>query len=148
MSFGRFNAAFQPSRTPFDWLSRDPAEVDKYVADPLCGFVVTTALWVTLLDALSAISDPREQAKIPTTVPIYVLAGTEDPVGERTESLDQLLGAYRRAGIRRVTHRYYPGGRHEMFNETNRDEVTRDLLGWLDENLAPRLRIATGHAAP
>jgi alpha-beta hydrolase superfamily lysophospholipase len=141
MSFGQYNKAFAPTRTEFDWLSRDPAEVDKYVADPLCGFSCSTALWVDLLDALSAIARPAAQARIPKELPIYVFSGSEDPVGERTKSVQQLLGAYQRAGLTRVTSRFYPGGRHEMLNETNREEVTRDLVAWLGENL-PGKRVA------
>jgi alpha-beta hydrolase superfamily lysophospholipase len=132
LSFGAFNKAFAPARTAFDWLTRDPAEVDKYVADPLCGFDCTTSLWVDLLDGLGEIARPERQARIPKGLPIHVVAGAEDPVGERTKSIEQLLGAYERAGLGRVTHRFYPGARHEILNETNRDEVTRDLLAWLD----------------
>lgn len=132
LSFGAFNKQFAPTRTAFDWLSRDAAEVDKYVADPLCGFDVTTTLWVDVLDALGAIAQPERQARIPKALPIYVFAGSEDPVSEKTKSLEQLLGAYRLAGIRDVSHRFYPGARHETLNETNRDEVTRDLVTWLD----------------
>lgn len=132
MSFDRFNAAFQPSRTAFDWLSRDEAEVDKYIADPRCGFVCAASLWVDLLDALGQISAPERQARIPKDLPVYIFSGSRDPVGENTKSLEQLLGAYRRAGLRAVKHRFYPNGRHEMLNETNREEVTRELITWLD----------------
>lgn len=132
LSFDQFNGPFKPNRTAFDWLSRDPVEVDKYIADPLCGFVCTTSLWVDLLDTLGEIADPARQRHIPKELPIYVMAGSEDPVGEQTKSIDQLLGAYRAAGLKKVEHRYYPGGRHEMLNETNRDEVVADLVRWLD----------------
>jgi alpha-beta hydrolase superfamily lysophospholipase len=132
LSFEAFNKQFAPTRTAFDWLSRDPAEVDKYVADPLCGFAVTTSLWVDVLDALGAIAEPARQARIPKALPIYVFSGSEDPVSEKTKSLEQLLAAYRLAGIRDVSHRFYRGARHEVLNETNRDEVTRDLVVWLD----------------
>ena len=135
LSFVAFNKQFAPTRTGFDWLSRDAAEVDKYVADPLCGFDVTTSLWVDVLDALTAIADPAQQARIPKTLPIYVFSGSEDPVSEKTKSLEQLLAAYRLAGIRDVSHRFYAGARHETLNETNRDEVTRDLLTWLDAHV-------------
>jgi alpha-beta hydrolase superfamily lysophospholipase len=138
MSFGAFNKPFAPARTPFDWLSRDPAEVDKYAADPLCGFVVTTSLWVDVLDAIADNADPDRQARLPKDLPVYVFAGSEDPVTERTKSLDQLLGAYRAAGLKSVTHRYYQGARHETLNETNRDEVTRDLVAWLDQHVASK----------
>jgi alpha-beta hydrolase superfamily lysophospholipase len=136
LSFDAFNKQFAPNRTRFDWLSRDEAEVDKYVADPLCGFMVTTSLWVDVLDALATIAEPSRQAKIPKDLPVYVFAGSEDPVGEKTRSLDQLIGAYRAAGLKDVAHRYYPGARHETLNETNRDEVTRDLVAWLDSKIA------------
>lgn len=132
LSFEAFNKQFAPTRTAFDWLSRDAAEVDKYVADPLCGFAVTTSLWVDVLDALGVIAAPERQARIPKELPIYVFSGSEDPVSEKTKSLEQLLAAYRLAGIRDVSHRFYPGARHEVLNETHRDEVTRDLVVWLD----------------
>jgi alpha-beta hydrolase superfamily lysophospholipase len=135
LSFEAFNKGFQPNRTACDWLSRDDAEVDKYLADPLCGFEVSTQLWVELLDALARNARPERQARVPRDLPVYVFAGSEDPVGERTKSLDQLLGAYARAGLQDVTHKFYPGGRHEMLNETNRDEVTRDLVAWLDAHV-------------
>jgi alpha-beta hydrolase superfamily lysophospholipase len=135
LSFDAFNKGFAPNRTAFDWLSRDEAEVDKYIADPLCGFAVSTQLWVDFLDALADISRPEQQARVPHDLPIYVFAGALDPVGEKTKSLDQLLGAYGRAGVRDVTHKFYPSGRHEMVNEINRDEVTRDLVAWLDAHV-------------
>ena len=135
LSFEAFNKQFAPTRTAFDWLSRDAAEVDKYVADPLCGFAVTTSLWVDVLDALGAIAGPERQARIPKDLPIYVFSGSEDPVSEKTKSLEQLLAAYRLAGIRDVSHRFYPSARHEVLNETNRDEVTRDLVVWLDAHI-------------
>jgi alpha-beta hydrolase superfamily lysophospholipase len=135
LSFGAFNKAFAPNRTAFDWLSRDEREVDAYVADPLCGFTVTTQLWVDVLDGVATYSSPERQKKIPRDLPVYVFAGGDDPVGEKTRSLDQLLGAYAQAGLVDVTHRFYPGARHETLNETNRDEVTRDLVAWLDAHV-------------
>jgi len=132
LSFDAFNKPFQPSRTECDWLSRDPAEVDAYLADPLCGFPVSTQLWVELLDTLADIARPDRQARVPRDLPVYVFSGGEDPVSERTRSLEQLLGAYGRAGVGDVAHKFYPGARHETLNETNRDEVTADLIAWLD----------------
>jgi len=131
-SFGAFNKPFEPARTPFDWLSRDAAEVDKYIADPLCGFVASVQLWVDMLDALGNATSTERQAGIPKGLPIHVIAGSRDPVGANTRSVAQLLACYRRAGLARVTHRFYADARHELFNESNRDEVTRDLIVWLD----------------
>lgn len=135
LSFDDFNKAFKPNRTGFDWLSRDEAEVDKYIADPLCGFMVTTQLWVDVLDGTATISDPVAQARIPSDLPVYIFAGSEDPVGGKTRGLDQLISAYKAAGLTDVQHKFYPGGRHEMLNETNRDEVTRDVIAWLDAHV-------------
>lgn len=131
LSFEAFNKSFKPNRTAFDWLSRDEAEVDKYVADPHCGFDCSTSTWVDLLDTLSRIAVPESQARIRKDLPIYVFGGTDDAMSERAKGVRQLLGAYTRAGLGDVTHKLYDGGRHETLNETNRDEVTRDLIAWL-----------------
>jgi alpha-beta hydrolase superfamily lysophospholipase len=120
-----------------DGLSRDSAEVDKYIADPLCRFQPALQLWIDLVGAFSEIAKPARQKRIPKPLPIYVIAGTRDPVSANSKGLEQLLSAYHAAGLQRVTCRFYPEARHELFNETNRDEVTRELLAWLDE--------ATGH---
>ena len=129
MFFGAFNKKFAPNRTAFDWLSRDGQEVDKYVADPLCGFPFTTQLAVDLLDALGGLTRPETVAQIPKDLPVYIFSGGRDPVGE---NLNGLIEAYRRGGLNRLSVRIYPDARHEMFNETNRDEATRDLVTWMD----------------
>jgi len=129
LAFEPFNKPFAPARTPFDWLSRDAAEVDRYSADPLCGFRPRVQLWVDLLDGLAEIARPGLQARIPKRLPIYVFSGARDPVGA---NLKQLLAAYAAAGLARVTARIYPEGRHEMLNETNREQVSQDLIAWLD----------------
>jgi alpha-beta hydrolase superfamily lysophospholipase len=137
-TFGGFNQAFQPSRTDFDWLSRDPAEVDAYVADPLCGFAATPCLWIDILEAAPALRDPARLARIPRDLPLYVMAGTADPVNAGMTGLEHLLALYRAAGLRRVTTRFYEDARHEILNETNRHTVTADLLAWLDEVVPAR----------
>jgi alpha-beta hydrolase superfamily lysophospholipase len=131
--FGAFNKPFSPARTPFDWLSRDPTEVDKYIADPLCGFDSRVQLFIDILRALPALSRPSRQACIPKTLPIYIFRGSRDPVGG---NIDQLLMAYRAAGLQNLTYKLYPDDRHETLNEINRDEVTRDLIAWLDGVIA------------
>ena len=86
LSFAAFNKPFEPSRTPCDWLSRDAAEVDKYIADPLCGFPASVQLWIDLLDALADATSAPRQASIPKRLPVYVIAGSRDPVGGNTKS--------------------------------------------------------------
>jgi len=134
---GSMNAAFAPARTDFDWLSRDEAEVDAYVADPLCGFELAgEAMTSVLQTAATARHDPR-LAAVREDLPVYVISGEHDPVtGPSQAFVGALLGSWRTAGLRRIDHKVYPGGRHEMFNETSRDEVTADLIAWLDETVA------------
>ena len=129
MWFGDFNKPFRPARTAFDWLSRDEKEVDAYVADPFCGFPFTTQLAIDVLDALPHVTSPASLAPIRKDLPIYVFSGERDPVGANIKGL---IGDLKAAGFTRLTTRLYPGARHETLNETNRDEVTRDLIAWLD----------------
>ncbi len=138
MSFKAFNKAFAPNRTEFDWLSRNEAEVDKYVDDPLCGFDCSIATWIGLLDALTRIASDEALSKINKALPIYVFSGTNDPVGEKTKGVERLLKAYKKHGFEKVSLKYYPDGRHELLNETNRDEVMKDLLGWIEGVLTSR----------
>jgi alpha-beta hydrolase superfamily lysophospholipase len=135
LTFDAFNKKFAPARTAFDWLSRDPAEVDKYIADPLCGFAATVQLWIDLLDGWEAVSTPAHRARVPKTLPLYVIAGGRDPVSGNTRQLESWLADYGAAGVSKLEHRFYPEARHELFNETNRDEVTADLLEWLKQRL-------------
>jgi alpha-beta hydrolase superfamily lysophospholipase len=130
------NAGIESPRTPFDWLSHDGAEVDAYIADPLCGFGINARSRATFAQGLRRAVDPAELARIRKDLPIYIVAGDEDPLNYRLEWLKPLAERYRVAGIRNVTERYYRGGRHEMLNETNRDEVMRDLLAWIERALS------------
>jgi len=133
MGFGNFNQRFAPNRTEFDWLSRDDAEVDKYVADALCGVPSSNQLWKDLLGGLLEISTARAIAQIPD-IPVLILGGTLDPVGG-SDRLKALAEAYRMNGHSRITLNVYADGRHEMLNETNRDEVTTDILDWCESAL-------------
>jgi alpha-beta hydrolase superfamily lysophospholipase len=140
LSFGSFNNKFKPVRTPFDWLSRDPQEVDAYVIDPLCGFRCTNQFWLDMLGGLQQISKASNLAQIDKSLPILIMGGECDPVseGKRLKDLaDALTGTDHHA----VSLKIYPQARHEILNETNREGVTRDLLAWLDQALAePRPR--------
>jgi alpha-beta hydrolase superfamily lysophospholipase len=131
-----FNRAFEPARTPHDWLSRDPAAVDAYEADPLCGFGINKRAMETMAASASRFADPAALAGIRKDLPIYIFAGDKDPINHNLEWLKPLAERYRAAGIANVSEKYYPDGRHEMLNETNRDEVLRDLLSWLRKTIA------------
>ena len=126
-----FNQAFEPARTPYDWLSRDNAAVDAYVADRLCGFGINKRAMATMAAGASRLIDPSELSKIRSDLPIYIFAGDKDPINHDLEWLKPLAERYRAAGVADVSEKYYPNGRHEMLNETNRDEVMSDLLAWI-----------------
>ncbi len=133
LSFGAFNKEFRPNRTEFDWLSRDPVEVDRYITDPLCGGRSTNQLWRDLTGGLVDITSVPALRQLPAGLPLYILGGEKDPVGG-AKGLSRLYDAYREAGLVRTQLKLYPEGRHEMFNETNRDEVVSDLIAWLQSS--------------
>ncbi|KGN35475.1 alpha/beta hydrolase [Knoellia aerolata] len=138
LTFGQYNSAFKPNRTEFDWLSRDEAEVDKYIADPLCGNVFTTSFYADLLGGLQQINRPAAYAAVPRDLPVLVVSGSLDPLSANGKGPREVAEAYRSAGVSDVTMTIYPDARHELLNETNRDEVTADVLAWLDERLPVR----------
>jgi alpha-beta hydrolase superfamily lysophospholipase len=130
------NAAFEPARTPYDWLSRDTAEVDKYIADPWCGFEAAGDRRKNMRPRdLAPFVDPAQLARLRADLPVLLVAGDADPLNRKLAGLQLLEQRWRDAGVRRIDTRYYAGGRHEMLNETNRDEVTRDLCTWLNATL-------------
>jgi len=125
------NARFQPARTPCDWLSRDPATVDAFLSDPLCFGWLQPAAAESFFSAAAELADPARLTNIRRDLPIYLFSGTEDPVGQRLRGFAILIGRYRQAGVYDVSYDFYSGGRHEMLNETNREEVRRNLLRWI-----------------
>ena len=125
------NTAFEPARTPYEWLSRDPEEVDKYIADPMCGFETQTSQRRGRASA-ARLTDPEVLKGIRRDLPCLFVAGTKDPVNRDMEGLYELQRLWNEAGVKRIDTLYYKDGRHEMLNETNREEVTSDIIGWLD----------------
>lgn len=125
------NSVYANPRTPYDWLSRDEAEVDRYIADPFCGIQFTPDSAASFAALREREPTPAALAAVKPGLPAYVFVGDEDPINQRLTRLTPLIDAYRAAGLN-VTLKVYEGGRHEMLNETNRDEVVADLVGWLD----------------
>ena len=128
---GSYNKAFRPNRTSHDWLSRDEREVDAYVKDPLCGFLCSVGFYRDMALALKRIHRPEEMERIRKELPVYIISGSADPVGNMGESPAALAVAYRHLEIKDLETVLYPDARHETLNETNRDEVTGSLLSWL-----------------
>ncbi len=129
------NSGYANPRTDYDWLSRDEAEVDKYIADPFCGIRFKPESMASFMALRERDMGPAALAKIKKGLPTYVMVGDEDPINQKLATLTPLVEAYRAAGLD-VTLKVYPGGRHEMLNETNRAEVVTDLLAWLDGAVA------------
>ena len=134
LGFGDFNKPFAPARTELDWLSRDEAEVDEYINDPLCGGPYSCGLWIDLLGGLKAIASDHALGRIRSDLPLYLTGGAEDPVGGR-KGITDLAMHYSKSGHTHVSTRIYNGGRHEMFNEVNRDEFSADVLSWIEKQL-------------
>lgn len=130
-ALGAFNASFEPARTPYDWLSRDDAEVDTYLADPLCGDDLPLSNGWVLATFGGAHEGGENVASIPKGLPVLIAAGSRDPVSNFTENTRELARRMSAQGIT-VTEKYYQDARHEILNETNRDEVTADIIEWLN----------------
>ncbi|MDT0381577.1 alpha/beta hydrolase [Streptomyces sp. DSM 42041] len=133
--FGSFNDPYL-HRTGFEWLSRDEAEVDAYVADPRCGFPFSAGLSLDWVLAVRRINDPARLARIPRDLPVHVAVGDRDPCHGGMTLVYELLEDFRYLGTRDLTWRAYPEARHEILNEIHRDEVQADLLAWLDAHTA------------
>ncbi len=134
LSFQKFNKAFAPNRTGHDWLSRDEQEVDKYVADPQCGWVSSATFFYYFFKGIKDAFSKENIATIPTQIPVYAFAGDKDPVGLQGKGFMQLIENWKAAGATDVTYKLYPGGRHEMMNDTIRKEVLEDLVAWLNKH--------------
>jgi alpha-beta hydrolase superfamily lysophospholipase len=134
------NARFEPARTPFDWLSRDPRVADAFMNDPLCFAALRPASAASFLAASARLADSKTLSKIRPDLPIYVFSGSEDPVGLELEGVRSLIKRYQKAGLRNISHEFYEGGRHEMLNELNRVEVRKNLLAWISGVLQAKSR--------
>jgi alpha-beta hydrolase superfamily lysophospholipase len=128
-----FNAPFQPARTDYDWLSRDDAVVDAYVADPLCGFGIDTDSAKAMFAGSQRFADPAEMAALRPDLPVYIAVGEADPVNGALTLLNPLVDRFNEAGLADVTVVTYPDARHEVLNETNRDDVIAGIVQWADK---------------
>ncbi|MEI6766981.1 MAG: lysophospholipase [Bacteroidota bacterium] len=136
MSFGSFNARISPVRTKFDWLTHDEAIVDAYIADDRCGFVCTAKMFANLFTGLKFIQKTKNILEIPVDLPVYIFSGSMDPVGHYSKGPAKVAQIFEECEMKDVTLKLYEGGRHEMLNEINRDEVIGDLLNWLEQHVS------------
>ena len=136
--FGAYTRAVPNAKTEFDWLSRDAAEVQKYIADDRCGFLCTAGFYQDFMRGLLRIHRKKALQGIPITTPILITAGSCDPVSNGSKTLKGLFRLYQRRGIQDVTVKIYEQARHEILNEINKEEVTADILHWISERVLHR----------
>jgi len=134
LSFGGYNRIFAPNRTKFDWLSRDTSAVDKYVDDPFCGDIFSAGFFYDLLTGVKDIGNFSNIENISKDLPILFLSGEDDPLGNKTRGVLQVYDLFKKAGIKDVHYKFYPGARHEILNEVNKEEVCQDIIEWLDSH--------------
>lgn len=135
LSLGAYNSQFAPNRTTADWICRDEAVVDAYMADPLCQFTPTVGLYGDMMSGLQYISSKRALSQMDPDTPIYLYSGDKDPVGANGKGVRTVYGYFKSHGTKDLTMKLYPNGRHEMLNETNKDEVYADVLAWLETHI-------------
>jgi len=131
VAFGTYNEKFQPQRTEKDWLTRDNAIVDAYIADPACMFLFKASGFSDLSSLLMECGSKNWTEAVPKDMPVYIYCGGNDPVGMYSKGPTSLYEWYKETGHTDVSLKVYPEGRHEMHNELNRDEVYRAVLAFL-----------------
>lgn len=131
LTFAGVNQRIENRRTKFDFLSRDASEVDKYLNDPLCGFVCSNAFFVDLLTGLKYVHTMENVRRTPSQLPILLLSGDHDPIGDYGKGVEKVYRQLTDSGCTQVTLKLYPQARHELVNETNREQVYQDIVEWM-----------------
>ena len=134
LSFLGYNKGLE-GRTPHDWLNRDQAEVDKYRADERCMFTFTLNAYYSMFTGILRLYDPDFLNRMPKDLPLLFLAGDADPVGEQSKGVQRAIDSLKAVGVQNITQKFYPGARHELLMELNRQEVFADIGNWLDQQL-------------
>lgn len=135
LAFGSYNKAYNPQRTDYDWLTRDNDVVDKYIADPLCGFIPTCSLFRDMMTGVKFITNVDNLTKMAKDIPVYFMSGDKDPVGDYGKGVTLAYENFKKAGMKDVSIKLYKDGRHEMLNELNRAEVYTDVLNWINKKI-------------
>lgn len=135
LAFGSYNKIYDNPKTTHDWLTRDEAVVEKYLADPLCGFVPSCSLFRDMMVGVKFITNVKNLDAMNKDMPVYFMSGSMDPVGECGKGVELAYNNFLKAGMKDVTMKLYEGGRHEMLNEINNQEVYADILNWLNSKI-------------
>lgn len=135
ISFSEFNKTFKPNRTELDWISTDEHQVDLFEADPFRTADFSLSVFIDIIKGSKEMNKQVSFNATPKSLPIYIFSGDKDPVGEMGKGILRVVKQYNKAGISDVTLKLYKGGRHEMLNETNREEVEHDVISWLNRRI-------------
>ena len=135
MVFGSYNKKVEHPRTDYDWLTRDAKTVDEYIAHPLCGFTASCGLLREMMKGIYYIQKKENLANMRKDLPVRFIAGGDDPVGSYGKGVHQAAEAFRKAGMRDVSVRIYPLGRHEILNEINKEDVFADVARWIEKTI-------------
>ena len=135
LAFGSYNKPFEPRRTDFDWLSVNTENVDRYIADPLCGGEATVGLFLDMLGGIAFIGKQANVARMDKRTPVLFISGAMDPVGDLGKGVRKACESFRRAGVRDVTLKLYPGLRHEILNEAENKQVYADIWAWIETHM-------------
>ncbi len=139
IAFGTYNTKFKPHRTEHDWLSRDEQVVDTFEADPRCTFTFTLQGFLDLFSMLKFVSDKSWASMVPVDLPVILLSGAMDPVGQYGKGVKEVHDRLALAGIKDLIIKLYEGCRHEILNETNRETVYQDVLQWIEKHIESEL---------
>jgi len=132
--FGQYNDNFKPTRTDFDWLTRDESEVNQYIEDPYCGNPGSAQFFIDLFTGLKRVSRMENAKRIPKDLPILLISGENDPVGDFGDGVMETHNLLTKAGVKDVSYKLYKEARHEILNEINKDEVVRYIIDWLKDH--------------
>jgi len=135
LSFGKFNSYFKPNRTSFDWLSTNEENVDRYIADQYCGNIFSAGFFYDLIYGVKKVNLFKNIKRVPKNLPIFLISGEKDPVGNFTKGVVRVFNDYKKAGLIDLNYKFYPGLRHEILNETKREIVYKDIMEWLNKHI-------------
>lgn len=135
VSFGAYNKQIKTPKTPYDWISENEDNVRKYIKDPLCGFIFTINGFQTLFKLIYNLHDKEKLQKMPMNLPVFFVAGADDPVGNYGKGVEQVYRSFEEIGMNNVQMKLYPGDRHEILNETDREDVYGDIYRWILQRL-------------
>lgn len=131
VAFGVYNKRIESPKTSFDWLSRNEDNVRKYIDDPLCGFIFTVNGFQTLFKLLYNLHDTEKLKQMPANLPVFFLAGEDDPVGDYGRGVEKVYQSFREIGMENVQMKLYPKDRHEILNEVDKEDIYGDIYRWI-----------------